>query len=67
MQKIAGWVDHDVRAWSTSISLGYLLGFTPVLWEFFGLPLDVRHVTLNTGMFAFAAARLGPLTFCPTE
>jgi site-specific recombinase len=63
MQKIADWADHNIGAWSTSISLGYLLGFTPVFWEFFGLPLDVRHVTLNTGMFAFAAARFGPAAF----
>ena len=39
------------------------MGFTPVFFEFFGLPLDVRHVTLNTGMFAFAAARFGPSAF----
>jgi site-specific recombinase len=63
MQKIAGWVDRNIGPWSTSISLGYLLGFTPVFFEFFGLPLDVRHVTLNTGMFAFAAARFGPSAF----
>jgi site-specific recombinase len=63
MQRIANWVDHNIGPWSTSISLGYLLGFTPVFWEFFGLPFDVRHVTLNTGMFAFAAARFGPSAF----
>jgi site-specific recombinase len=63
MQKIADWVDRNIGPWSTSISLGYLLGFTPVFFEFFGLPLDVRHVTLNTGMFAFAAARFGPSAF----
>ena len=63
MQKIAGWVDRNISSWSTSISLGYLMGFTPVFFEFFGLPLDVRHVTLNTGMFAFAAARFGPSAF----
>jgi site-specific recombinase len=63
MQKIAGWVDRNISAWSTSISLGYLMGFTPVFFEFFGLPLDVRHVTLNTGMFAFAAARFGSSAF----
>jgi site-specific recombinase len=63
MQELADWVDHNVGPWSTSISLGYLLGFMPVFWEFFGLPLDVRHVTLNTGMFAFAAARFGPSAF----
>ncbi len=63
MQKVAGWVDRNIGRWSTSISLGYLMGFTPVFFEFFGLPLDVRHVTLNTGMFAFAAARFGPSAF----
>jgi len=63
MQKIADWVDRNIGPWSTSISLGYLLAFTPVFAEFFGLPLDVRHVTLNTGMFAFAAARFGPAAF----
>ena len=63
MQKLADWVDRNIGPWSTSISLGYLLGFTPVFFEFFGLPLDVRHVTLNTGMFAFAAARFGTSAF----
>ncbi len=63
MQKIADWVDRNIGPWTTSISLGYLLGFTPEFFAFFGLPLDVRHVTLNTGMFAFAAARFGPSAF----
>jgi site-specific recombinase len=63
MQKLGDWVDHNISSWSNSISLGYLLGFTPVFFEFFGLPLDIRHVTLNTGMFAFAAARFGPSAF----
>ena len=62
-QKVADWFDRNIAAWSTSISLGYLLGFTPVIAEFFGLPLSVRHVTLNTGMFAFAAASYGWASF----
>jgi site-specific recombinase len=63
MQKFADWFDRNIAAWSTSISLGYLMGFTPVFAEFFGLPLDIRHVTLNTGMFAFAAAHFGVSAF----
>jgi site-specific recombinase len=63
MQKIADWFDRNIGPWSTSISLGYLLGFMPEVCRFLGLPLDVRHVTLNTGMFAFAAARFGPSAF----
>jgi site-specific recombinase len=39
--------------------LGYLLGFTPEIGHFFGLPLDVRHVTLSTGTLALAVAHFG--------
>jgi site-specific recombinase len=63
MQKAATWFDHNIAAWSTSISLGYLMGFMPEVAHFFGLPLDVRHVTLNSGMFAFAAVRFGSHAF----
>ncbi|MFT4114039.1 hypothetical protein [Silvibacterium sp.] len=63
MQKIARWFEHNIASWSTSIVLGFLLGFTPEIAHFFGVPLDVRHVTLNTGMLALAAARYGTAAF----
>jgi site-specific recombinase len=63
MQRIADWFENNIASWSTSIVLGYLLGFTPEIAHFFGLPLDVRHVTLSTGMFALAAARYGTSAF----
>ena len=59
MQKIARVLDRNLGGWSTSIVLGYLLGFTPEIGHFFGLPLDVRHVTLSTGQLALAAAASG--------
>lgn len=43
-----------------NISLGLLLGMTPAVGRFFGLPLDVRHVTLSAGTLAFAGSSLGP-------
>ena len=58
-RKMSRVVKHNVGGWSTSIVLGYLLGFTPVLGEFFGLPLDIRHVTLSSGTLALAGARFG--------
>jgi site-specific recombinase len=39
-------------------SLGVFLGMTPVLGKFFGLPLDVRHVTLSTGALTLALCSL---------
>jgi site-specific recombinase len=58
-RRFAQIVRHNMGGWSTSIVLGYLLGFTPVAGKFFGVPLDVRHVTLSTGTLALAAARFG--------
>jgi site-specific recombinase len=52
-------LSKNLGGWSTSIVLGYLLGFTPVIGHFFGLPLDVRHVTLSTGTLALAVAHFG--------
>ena len=36
-----------------------LLGLVPALASFFGLPLDVRHVTLASGQLGAAAGALG--------
>jgi site-specific recombinase len=63
MQRLALWFENNIASWSTSIVLGYMLGFTPEIARFFGLPFDVRHVTLNTGMLALAAARYGVSSF----
>ena len=63
MKALGNWVDRNVAPWSNSIALGYLMGFTPEIAHFFGLPMDIRHVTLNTGMFAFSAAAFGVAAF----
>jgi len=58
MVRAAGIVSRNISGWATSISLGLLLGFAPVIGKFIGLPLEVRHVTLSSGMLAFADAGL---------
>jgi site-specific recombinase len=63
MQRFATWFENNIGAWSTSIFLGYLMGLAPEVARFFGLPLDVRHVTLSTGTLALAAARFGSGAF----
>lgn len=63
LNRLADILERDLAGWSNSIALGYLLGFTPVVAGFFGLHLDVRHVTLTTGTLALAAARYGTWWF----
>ncbi|MCE1185767.1 MAG: site-specific recombinase [Rhodocyclales bacterium] len=58
MIRLAGVVSRNMSGWATNISLGLMLGMTPVLGKFFGLPLDVRHVTLNSGILSLATASL---------
>jgi site-specific recombinase len=59
MARIAGVWSRRVADVGSNVSLGLLLGMTPILGQFFGVPLDVRHVTLSTGKFMLAAASLG--------
>lgn len=48
-------------------TLGVLLGMTPIAGKFFGLPLDVRHVTLSTGALTLAVCALGIETLLSPE
>jgi len=58
MARAAGVVSRNMAGWGTNISLGFLLGMAPVFGVFLGLPIDVRHVTLSSGMLAFGASGL---------
>jgi site-specific recombinase len=51
------WRRH-IAAWGANISLGLMLGMVPMLGHFLGLPLDVRHVTLSTGLLFTACGSL---------
>jgi site-specific recombinase len=59
MQKFSEAFARNVAPWGGSIVLGFMLGMTPSLGHFFGLPLDVRHVTLSTGTLALGVTSRG--------
>ena len=58
--RLAHWLRENVSGFAGNVSLGAFLGMTPALGRAFGLPLDVRHVTLSAGFLAASAAALGP-------
>jgi site-specific recombinase len=57
--RLARWLRGNVSGLAGNVSLGVLLGMTPAVGRFLGLPLDVRHVTLSAGFLAAAASALG--------
>ena len=58
-QRLSVWWRANVSGLAANISLGMLLGIVPVVAAFFGLPLEVRHVTLSTGQLAAAVGTEG--------
>jgi site-specific recombinase len=49
----------NISGFASNTSLGFMLGVLPVVALFFGVPLDVRHVTLSTGQVAAAVGAEG--------
>ena len=50
---------EHVSGFASNISLGFMLGLIPAFTGFFGMELELRHVTLSTGQLAAAGASLG--------
>ncbi len=56
--RLGHWLRHNLAGITANVALGILLAFTPILGSFFGLPLEVRHVTLATGSLTIAWASI---------
>ena len=52
--RLAHWVKHHAPGSVGFIVLGFLLGAVPILFELFGIPLEVRHVTLQAASLGYA-------------
>lgn len=53
------FIQKNAAALAANISLGFMLGLLPEILHFFGIPLEVRHITLSTGSLAIAVPTLG--------
>lgn len=67
MRWLSGFFLRNISGIGGSTALGILLGMTPVMGKFFGLPLDARHITLSTGSLTFAVCTLGTETLSTPE
>jgi site-specific recombinase len=52
--RLAEWVKHQAPGSVGYIVLGFLLGTVPILVNLFGIPLEVRHVTLSSASLGYA-------------
>ncbi len=58
-KRFAGFLERHIAGLAGNVSLGFLLGSLPAFLAFYGLPIEVRHVTLSTGQLSLAVAVLG--------
>ncbi len=61
-ERVARWLDDNVSGLAGNLSLGFLLGLSPAIFAFLGVPLDIRHVTLSAGALGAAVEALGLAT-----
>jgi site-specific recombinase len=55
----SSFMREHISGFASNISLGLMLGLIPAFAGFFGLGIELRHVTLSTGQLAAAGAALG--------
>lgn len=55
---LGNWTLRHATTVGGNVTLGFLMGAVSILGPFFGLPLDVRHVTLSAASLTFASTAL---------
>jgi site-specific recombinase len=53
LDRFAAYVEENLGALAGNFLFGCMLGFTPVIGELLGLPLDIRHVAFSSANFAY--------------
>lgn len=58
-QKWAYFVEKNAGSLAGNISLGFFLGMAAPLGKIFGIPFDIRHITISSGNMAIGVYGLG--------
>ncbi len=58
LARLATYVEHNLGALAGNFLFGCMLGFTPMIGEALGLPLDIRHVAFASANLAYGLVGL---------
>ncbi len=58
-QKLAGYIEKHSGALVGSIALGFFLGMASIFGKLFGIPFDIRHITISAGNAAIGVYGAG--------
>ena len=58
LNRVTGYIGNNLGALAGNFFFGVMLGTIGQLGAFFGLPIDIRHITFSSANFAFALVGL---------
>ncbi|BAV06325.1 site-specific recombinase [Filimonas lacunae] len=59
LRRLAHYIEHHAGSLTGNIVLGFFLGMSSVVVKLFGIPFDIRHITISAGNVAMGAYGLG--------
>lgn len=59
LQKIASYLEHSGGGLAGNISLGFFLGMAALFGQMFGIPFDIRHITISAANTSIGVYGLG--------
>ena len=62
-KSLSDFLTRNIGGFASNLALGFMLGMSLPIGSFFGIGLDVRHVTLSSGMLTAACTTLGSTIF----
>jgi site-specific recombinase len=58
-RRLARFADGQAGAFAGSVALGFMLGMAGLVGRFFGIPFDIRHITISAGNVSIGLYGLG--------
>lgn len=59
LSRMSDFLVKNLGGITGNVALGFMLGYAKLVGEFFGIPFDIRHITISTAYFAFGVDGLG--------
>lgn len=59
LRRLSGYVEKHAGSIAGSIALGFFLGMASIIVHIFGIPFDIRHITISAGNTSLAVYGLG--------
>jgi site-specific recombinase len=59
LSRVSDFLVRNLGGITGNIALGFMLGYAKLIGDFFGIPFDIRHITISTAYFAFGVDGLG--------